>query len=236
MSNEAGTTRITVRESVGILLLSLATAAAAQQHHEAPGPPTVLAPGYSTLEFPPPVVGSYSLPALGKAADGTLLDSAGNPVALYALYHGKTVVLSFVYTTCPDVNGCPLATFVLGRVQERLASDASLKDKVRLITVSFDPVNDTPEVMTRYAGSFRRGGIDWQFLTADSEASLDPILNDYDQLVIRTRDAAGKPSGALSHILRVYLIDEQKTIRNIYSPSFLHPDLLLADIQTVTKQ
>jgi cytochrome c peroxidase len=225
-----------VRDSVGILLLSLTTAAAAQQHHEAPGPPTVLAPGYSTLEFPAPIAGSYSLPTLGKAADGTLLDSAGEPVALHSLYDGKTVVLSFVYTTCPDVNGCPLATFVLARVLERLASDASLKDKVRLITVSFDPVNDTPEVMTRYAGNFRRGDIDWKFLTADSEASLDPVLDDYDQLVIRTRDAQGKPSGALSHILRVYLIDEQKNIRNIYSPSFLHPDLLLADIKTVMKQ
>lgn len=215
------------------LLLSLATVAAAQQHHEAPGPPTVLAPGYSTLEFPAPAAGSYSLPALGKAADGTLLDSAGQAVALHSLYDGKTIVLSFIYTTCPDVNGCPLATFVLGRVQERLAADAILKDKVRLITVSFDPVNDTPEVMGRYAKSFRRGGIDWRFLTAESEARLDPILDDYDQLVIRTRDAADKPSGALSHILRVYLIDEHKTIRNIYSPSFLHPELLLADIRTV---
>ncbi len=196
----------------------------------------MLAPGYSALEFPAPIAGSYSLPPLGKAADGQLLDSAGQPVALHSLYDGKVIILSFIYTTCPDVSGCPLATFVLGRVQERLASDERLKDKVRLITVSFDPVNDTPEVMTRYAGSFRRGGFDWQFLTADSEASLDPVLDDYDQWVIRTRDAQGKPSGALSHILRVYLIDEQKNIRNIYSPSFLHPDLLLADIQTVMEQ
>jgi cytochrome c peroxidase len=219
-----------------MLLLSLVTATAApQQHHEAPEPATVRAPGYSVLEFPAPVAGSYSLPALGKAADGNLLDSAGEPVALYSLYDGKTVVLSFIYTSCPDVNGCPLATFVLGRIQDRLASDASLKDKVRLITVSFDPVNDTPEVLTRYAKHFQRGGIDWRFLTAESQARLDPVLDDYDQSVIRTRDAAGKPSGAVSHILRVYLIDEQKTVRNIYSPSFLHPDLLLADIRTVTK-
>ena len=37
----------------------------------------------------------------------------------------------------------------------------------------------------------------------------------------------------MSHILRVFLIDRQKNIRNIYSPSFLHPDILLADIRTV---
>jgi len=37
----------------------------------------------------------------------------------------------------------------------------------------------------------------------------------------------------MSHILRVYLIDADKRIRNIYSPSYLHPDILYADIRTV---
>jgi cytochrome c peroxidase len=37
----------------------------------------------------------------------------------------------------------------------------------------------------------------------------------------------------MSHILRVYLIDADKRIRNIYSPSYLHPDMLYADIRTV---
>ncbi len=49
----------------------------------------------------------------------------------------------------------------------------------------------------------------------------------------RYRDADGQPVGAMSHILRVYLIDPQKNIRNIYSPSYLHPDTLFADIRTI---
>lgn len=219
-----------------MLLLTLAMPAASQQppHHEADGKPEVLAPGYSTLQFPAPAAGTYALPPLGRARDGELLDSAGAPAALHALYDDRTVVLSFIYTTCTDVNGCPLASFVLGRVQERLSADDELKDKVRLISVSFDPANDTPEVMADYARSFRRGDVDWRFLTAECEARLAPILEDYDQSVIRTRDPEGRELGAISHILRVYLIDSQKNIRNIYSPSFLHPDILLADIRTVT--
>ncbi|MGB5624959.1 MAG: hypothetical protein WBM61_04440, partial [Woeseiaceae bacterium] len=57
--------------------------------------------------------------------------------------------------------------------------------------------------------------------------------NDYDQAVIRDIGPDGEPIGTMSHILRVFLIDANKNIRNIYSPSFLHPDILLADILTV---
>jgi len=205
-----------------------------QPHHKGADQPQVLAPGYSALTFPAPAARSYSLPSLGAAADAVLLDSNGAPVTLHALYDDKTVVLSFIYTSCPDVNGCPLATFVLSQVQQRLSSHESLVDKVRLISVSFDPVNDSPEVMTDYGRNFRRHDIDWRFVTSESEARIAPVLDDYDQAVIRDIGPDGEPIGTMSHILRVFLIDRKKNIRNIYSPSFLHPDILLADILTVT--
>ena len=218
-----------------MLLFALPALAAAQQpHHSRAAQPQVLAPGYSALQFPAPAAGSYTLPSLGKAADGELLDSDGAVATLHALYDGKTVVLSFIYTTCPDVNGCPLATFVLSQVQRGLAADKFLQPRVRLISVSFDPLNDSPAVMASYAKNFRQSDIDWRFLTAASEDRLTPILGDYDQAVIRERDSEGRQIGTMSHILRVFLIDPQKNIRNIYSPSFLHPDILLADIRTVT--
>jgi cytochrome oxidase Cu insertion factor (SCO1/SenC/PrrC family) len=219
------------------LLVALPTIATPEQqpHHKGADQPQVLAPGYSVLRFPAPAARSYALPSLGTAADGVLLDSSGAPATLHGLYNDKTIVLSFIYTSCPDVNGCPLATFVLSQVQQRLSSHQSLADKVRLVSVSFDPANDSPDVMADYGTSFRRHDVDWRFLTTESEESLAPILNDYDQAVIRDIAPDGEPIGTMSHILRVFLIDANKNIRNIYSPSFLHPDILLADILTVTK-
>ncbi len=217
-----------------LVLLPALASTQSLPHHAKKARPQVLAPGYSALEFPAPVAGSYSLPPLGAAADGELVDSSGNAVTLHGLFRDRTVVLSFIYTTCPDVNGCPLATFVLGRVQQRLAADETLRDTVRLISVSFDPFNDSPEVMASYGRGFRQHDVDWRFLTAESERSLAPILDDYGQPVIRDYDPSGAPRGTMSHILRVFLIDAEGRVRNIYSPSFLHPDVLLADIVTVT--
>lgn len=195
--------------------------------------PQVRAPGYSALKFTAPRPGTYSLPPLGPAPDGIVLDSSGASLRLHDLYGKKTVVLSFIYTSCADINGCPLASFVLKQVQNRVTEDPALAAGTRLVSLSFDPRVDTPEVMAGYGRMFRRDDFDWRFLTCKSEQALAPILEGYDQFVLRDFDEDGNYLGTISHILRVYLIDEAGQIRNIYSPSFLHADLLMADMRTL---
>ena len=190
--------------------------------------PKVLAPGYGPLEFEPPLPGSYALPPLGLAADGDVLDSRGRATRLHQLLNGRIAVLSFIYTTCGDINGCPLATHVLRGVQERLLDAPSLQSQVRLLSLSFDPERDTPSVLARYGGHFKTPDFDWRFLTTRSQAELTPLLDAYGQWVIRDPD-----EGALSHLLRVFLIDRERRIRNIYSVSFLHADTLLNDVRTL---
>ena len=195
--------------------------------------PVVLAPGYADLTFVPPAAGSYTLPPVGTAADATVLVSDGREGRLHDLLGDSIVLLSFIYTTCNDINGCPLATHVLRGVQNRVLEDPELAKRVRLISYSFDPARDTPEVLSEYAGHFRKPGFDWQFLTAPSEAELARTLQAYDQWVIRDYDAEGNYLGSMSHLLRVYLIDRQMRLRNVYSVSFLHADTLTNDIRTL---
>ena len=194
--------------------------------HEHPAP-TVLAPGYFDLEFAAPAPGSYRLPRIRVAADGPVLDASAQPKRLYDYLGDRVVVLSFIYTTCSDVNGCPLAAYVLKRVQDRALGDPALRDRLRLVSVSFDPAHDTPAVMAAYAARLRAPGFDWQFLTTASRADLDPLLDAYDQWVVRDEH------GVASHVLRVMLIDRERRVRNIYSVSFLHADLVLNDARTL---
>ena len=77
---------------------------------------------------------------------------------------------------------------------------------------------------------------DWQFLTTQSERELDPILNEFGQWVIKDYDPEGNYLGTMSHVLRVFLIDRKKRIRNIYSVSFLHADTVTHDIQSLLQE
>ena len=85
---------------------------------------------------------------MGSAADGAVIDSDGNSAQLHDFLGGKPTVLSFIFTTCDDVNGCPLATYVMRSVQDALQADPSTADKARLVSFSFDPVFDTPDAVS----------------------------------------------------------------------------------------
>lgn len=195
-----------------------------------------LAPGYKPLAFKPPEPGTYVLPVLGNAADGRVVDSDNASLTLHDLYGDKTVLLSFIYTTCDDVNGCPLATAVFQKVKNKLKQSRDIAGQIRFLTLSFNPEHDTPEAMRRYGQGFQDAGIEWRFLTTRSEQEIHPILNDYQQSVDREYDDQGQFTGKFSHLLRVFLIDRQKQIRNIYTVSFLHPDTLIADIRTLLQE
>ncbi len=219
--------------ATGIFILFASFYLHAHSGHDKESKPEVLAPGYRSLDYPAPVPGSYELPLIGKAGNGEILDMKGKTRQLHDFMGDKFVVLSFIYTHCNDVNGCPLATYVSSQVQNKLLEMPALEGQVRFISMSFDPKNDTPKVMSQYGNNFVRGEFDWQFLTTGSEADLAPLLSAYDQSILREVDENGNTSGSISHILRVFLIDREKQIRNIYSTSFLHPQTVINDIITL---
>ena len=193
----------------------------------------VLAPGWTKLSFEPPESGTYTLPIYPKATNGNVINHKSETKSLYDLYDNKVTLLNFMYTTCTDINGCPLATAVFHKIQQKVSKDPELSKKVRLLSLSFDPKNDTPEIMKLYATGTDKQLLDWQFLTSYNADELDPILRGYQQRIVREYDANGNYIGSISHILRVFLIDREKNVRNIYSVSFLHPDLLINDIKTL---
>jgi cytochrome oxidase Cu insertion factor (SCO1/SenC/PrrC family) len=212
----------------GLIMSLIMSAALADPAHRHGGAATAEPPRPAGFDYDPPKPGSYRLPPLGVAADGVALDETGAERRLHDLMKEGITVLSFIYTRCGDI--CPLGTMLMRDLHEATAGDPGLTSGLRLITMSFDPDYDTPEVMAREARELRGGkGADWYFLTARDKGELREILAAYDQRVLTRAD----PDGPLAHQLRVYLIDREQRIRNIYSLDFLDPRLVLADIRTL---
>ena len=185
-------------------------------------------------QYEAPEPGTYALPVVRPAADGDLVDSAGKPVSLRELTRGRVTVLSFIYTRCASPQACPMATGVLMDLHELSAKDPALAKELRLVSMSFDPVHDTPERMRAYSelASSEVTAAPWHFVTARSEGALQPVLTAYGQAVDRKANASD-PTGPLNHTLRVYLIDREGRIRNIYSSGTLDLRLVVADVRTL---
>lgn len=192
--------------------------------------------GTAALGFTPPAVGTYRLERIQQASDGDVLDSDGSTQRLRAFTTGKVTVFAFIYTYCTDAKGCPLAYATLVTLRQMIATDPTLANRVRFVSMSFDPDNDTPAMMRSYGGSDARAtpSLSWHFLTAPSAAALAPILDGFGQdASVALPSASGERVPVLRHLLKVYLIDAGGTVREIYSPAFLHPVVLRNDIQTL---
>lgn len=175
-----------------------------------------------------PVAGSYELPAIAGVRPHALVDSNGATSSFPALAKGQVALVAFMYRGCHEAQGCPASLALLRQLDRKLEADPARAARVRLACVSFDPANDTPARM-RELRELMTPKTDWAFLAPGDATVLAALLADYGQ------DATPLENGSYRHVLKVFLVDDQLRVRNVYSAGLLDPELVLADIDTVTQ-
>ena len=149
------------------------------------------APGAASLPNASPATSSMSIP------DVELLDQDGRTVRFYSdLVRGRVVAVNFIFTTCTTI--CPPLGATFARVQRELGARAG-RD-VQLISISVDPVIDTPERLKAWGEKFKAGP-GWTFVTG-SKPQIDELLRalaassakreDHTPTVLVGNDAAGQ--------------------------------------------
>ena len=102
--------------------------------------------------------------------DVSLQDSNGKIQPLATLIDDRTVIVNFVFTTCNSI--CPLLNATMQAVEERIQS--RLGEEVILISISVDPLNDTPERLKTVSEQLGAGE-DWHWLTG-KRSSVNQVL------------------------------------------------------------
>jgi cytochrome oxidase Cu insertion factor (SCO1/SenC/PrrC family) len=167
-----------------------------------------------------------SLVVIKAAPDFTLLDSDDHRFELSEL-RGRVVLLSFIYTNCATT--CPLLTYRMGRLRDRLRDAGFWPRSVGFLSVTVDPEHDVAPVLSKYAERFDVVDPNWRFLR-DEPARARSVLAAYDEWT------KPLPDGELDHPARVYLIDRRGKIREIYALAFFDERQTFIDIQTLVLQ
>jgi protein SCO1/2 len=183
------------------------------------------------------------LPVYMALPQVTLTDENGGTFDLNQT-RGKVVVLSLIYTHCPDI--CPLTTAKMKQIQERVQS-AGLRDQVQLVTFTVDPERDRPEVLKRFAGVFHVDPVNWVFLTGTSD-QIDILIKDLGLYVERVYyfDGTPIPESSLSqpaegtfylvnHTDRLFLVDRQGNVRAFQPGSRTDVDKAMQLIQRLVQ-
>lgn len=180
-----------------------------------------------------PKVGTYKLERIQRSATGLVIeDNSWQPHLLSGYMNGQITLFSFFYGTCRDPLGCPAAWSAFDGVHSAIEKDPQLHGKVRLVFLSLDPKVDTPELLSVFRTKSTKEA-PWNFLTTWSDLFLKPILKSSGITISKDTDENGRVTGVINHMIKVFLIDKDGWVREIYTTSFLNPDVIMNDIRTL---
>ncbi len=120
-------------------------------------------------------------------------------------------------------------------MREEIIARAELHGRVRLVFMSLDPAHDTPAMLTGFARRFEASAsiVPWHFLITYSNLFLKPVLREMGEEISIDREASSGGGVVINHLPKVFLIDKQGFVREIYSNQSLDPAMILGDIKTL---
>jgi protein SCO1 len=178
-------------------------------------------------DYKPPV--SYHVPTAGDVVpDFKLLNQSDRTIHLNQ-FKGKVVLITFIYTRCQLADFCPRMSHNLADIDKALAADPALYKQTHLISVSFDPVYDTPKVLRSYGGAYTGNYTDEKFLHWDFAAPPEkelPAMTQFFNVGVTPGD-----SKSLTHSLSTVLIGKDGRIVDWYPTNEWKPEDVLAAIK-----
>jgi protein SCO1/2 len=197
----------------------------------------VLKTGQAPLDAPPAEAPSassgFELLKPGELVpDVTLVDQDGRK-RTFSSFKGQTIVATFIYTRCPMPTFCPLMDRNFASVQKKLKEDPSLtaeRKGVHLVSISFDPITDTPPVLKKHAVGLGADPKTWTFLTGDRD-EVDKFAARFGVSVARALSDARD----ITHNLRTAIVDPSGRLVKIYTGNEWTSDQLLADLRPVVR-
>lgn len=178
-------------------------------------------------EAPAPTASSgFELLAPGQVVPNAPFVDQDGKKRTFADFKGSRVVLTFIYTRCPLPTFCPMMDRRFASMQAPLEQDASMRD-VHLVTVSFDPATDTPEVLKAHARTLNADLARWTFLTGDRD-EIDRFAARFGVQVSR---AMNDPRD-ITHNLRTAVVAADGTLVKTYTGVDWTAEQVLADLKS----
>ena len=144
------------------------------------------------------------------------------------------MLVTFIYTRCPLPDYCIRMSRNFATIQHQLAADPELYNKVHLLSVSFDPAHDTPEVLRRYGSAYTGDHSGQAFSHWDFAAPPGAELDAVDQFF----DVGVSPgsNNTLTHSLSTTIISPDGKIFRWYPSNDWTPSAAIDDIKQAVAQ
>jgi len=177
---------------------------------------------------PSPIASGFELIKVGaEVPNQAFVDQDGKERHLNDIRDGRAMALTFMYTKCPMPTYCPMMDRQFATIQKEIQAKPELRDKAKLLSVSFDPKNDTPAVLKKHAKELGADPKLWTFVTG-SRDDIDKFAMTFGVTLIRGE--ASDPN-EIGHTLRTAIIDRGGKLMKTYTGNEWSASDIVADLE-----
>lgn len=169
-----------------------------------------------------------------QVPDFTLTNQDGKRINIKD-YRGKALAITFIYSRCPLPNYCILMSKHFSDLANQLHDNADLKDKIRLLSVSFDPATDTPEKLKQYGLGYLGKDSKADFTVWNLATGNDKEVKEIADFFGLRYETDPNDKTQFNHALRTIVVTPDGRVQKVFSGNEWTPADLLNELQATIK-
>ncbi len=169
-----------------------------------------------------------------QVPDFTLTNQDGKRINLKD-YRGKALAITFIYSRCPLPTYCILMSKHFSDLANQLNGNAELKDKIRLLSVSFDPNTDAPAKLKEYGQGYLGKDAKPDFTVWQLATGTDKEVKAVADFFGLRYEVDPNDKTQFAHSLRTIVITPDGKVKKVFSGNEWTPNDLLRELQTAIK-
>lgn len=179
----------------------------------------------------PPIPLNENFAQIGKdAPDFKLTNQDGKQISLKD-FRGKALAITFIYARCPLPEYCIKMSTNFSDLANQLNADAGMKDKIRLLSISFDPANDTPEKLRAYGIGYLGKGAKPDFTVWQLAVGTDKEVRRIADFFGLRYEVDANDKTQINHSLRTAVISPDGKVTRIFPGNEWTPNQLLKELE-----
>lgn len=163
-----------------------------------------------------------------------LIDQNGKPFT-FKDYHGKAVAVTFIYRECPLPDFCIKMSKNFSDLANQLHDDAEAKEKIRLLSISFDPERDTPEKLKQYGLGYLGKGSKADFTIWHLAVGADKEVRGVADFFGLRYEVDQTDKTQFNHSLRTAVIGSDGTVKKIFAGNEWTTKELLTELKAAVE-
>ena len=172
---------------------------------------------------------------IGKTVPDVTLTNQDGKKFTFADYRGKALAVTFIYRECPLPEFCIKMSKQFSEMANQIAADPVAKDKIRLLSISFDPERDTPEKLKQYGTGYLGSDAKDDFTVWQLAVGTDKEVRELADFFGLKYEKDANDNTQFNHSLVTAIVSPEGKVTKIFSGGSWMPEQVFEELKAIAR-